>query len=469
MRKIYLAFTFFACIVLFLSNSSDTRSGTNLFLLGGESDPILPEVPYDYAGISIPEHLRQPSYTDGGVKDTTIFDDLSNDAATLGRVLFYDELLSANENLSCATCHQQHLSFADETPFSAGASEDTKRNSLHLNDLGWTNNTAFFWDLSHGNLKEMIALPLENPNEIGVTDLNALLVKLEATNYYPGLFENAYGTSDISLIKIQDAISQFIRSMVTFDSRLDRFRRGEGEHYLMITELEGLGLFQAKCEVCHLDGNQSVLKALEYPEAIEANPEFFANELEDEEDIGAGAWSPDLIGIFKVPTLRNIEKTAPYMHDGRFETLREAISHYSDGVEDPKWGMISKSGFQFTETEKSKLISFLLTMTDESFLTEVRWSDPFTQTVSNVELDEVLLSAEVFPNPSNGLTYINFENINQRQVMAYLMSMDGKIVRKLSTHKNGFVTDVSQLPAGMYMVRIQNGDSFLDKKLVVSP
>ena len=462
MRKIYLVFTLFACAVLFLSNTRDDNFMPNLFLLGGENDPILPEVPYDYAGISFPEHLMDTPY---GRNDTTVFNNLSNEAATLGRVLFYDELLSANENLSCATCHEQQLSFADDTPFSAGVSEDTERNSMQLNDLGWTNNIAFFWDLSHGNLEEMIALPLENPNEIGVTDMSTLLVKMKETSYYPDLFEAAYGASEISLEKIQNAIGQFIRSMVTFDSRLDQF--GRGDVFFTASELSGMDLFAADCQICHLDGRHEFLTFLDYPEVIEFFPELYSNELEEGEDPGAGAWSPEMMGAFKSPTLRNIEKTAPYMHDGRFETLRDVIDHYSDDIEESEWGMIPDGGFDYTEEQKDDLEAFLLTLTDESFLTEVRWSDPFNKTVSHSDLEAEIYSAEVFPNPSNGLTYINFENSNQRQVMAYLMTMDGKLLRKLSTHKNGFVTDVSQLPVGMYVVRIKNGEDFIDKKLIV--
>ncbi len=463
MRKIYLVLSLFCCAILFLSNSSDSKFVSNLFLLGGESDPVLPEEAYDYAGIKLPEHLITRPYYGG--TDTTIFDNLSNDAATLGRVLFYDELLSANENLSCATCHQQHLSFADESPFSEGVNEDTKRNSPQLNDLGWSNDVAFFWDMSHGKLEEMIALPLENPNEIGVTNLNTLLSKMEQTNYYPELFEKAYSNSEISLDKIQNALGHFIRSMVTFDSKWDQFQRTETS--FTTEESNGMLLFASNCENCHFEGRRGLTIQSEYPNNIEQNKEIFSNEMIDENDIGAGSWSEEMKGLFKVPTLRNIEKTGPYMHDGRFETLREVIDHYSDDIGVSKWGIIPSGGYGFTEQEKDELEAFMLTLTDESFLTEVRWSDPFTQTVSNVELDEVLLSAEVFPNPSNGLTYINFENINQRQVMAYLMSMDGKIVRKLSTHKNGFVTDVSQLPVGMYMVKIMNGEGFIDKKLIV--
>ncbi len=463
MRKIYIVLSLFCGAILFLSNSSDNSSNANLFLLVGESDPILPEVPYDYAGIELPKLLLETPY---GTNDSTVFDDISNDIATLGRVLFYDELLSVNENLSCATCHQQHLSFADDTPFSEGANEETQRNSLHLNDLAWTNNVAFFWDMSHGDLEKMILLPLQNSNEIGVMDIDALVAKMEQTSYYPELFEKAYGNSEIYLFKIQNALTHFIRSMVTFNTRSDQFDRAE--IHLTADELDGRSIFLVSCRFCHFEGRKELMHEFDYPSNLDANRRFFSNEMElAEGDIGAGNWDSFMDGLFKVPTLRNIEKTAPYMHDGRFETLREVIDHYSEGVEESEWGMLPEGGFQFTEEEKNDLEAFLLALTDESFLTEVRWSDPFDQTLSDSKLEEVIHSAEVFPNPSNGLTYINFENINQRQIMAYLMTMDGKVVRKLSTHKNGFVTDVSQLPVGMYVVRIKNGEDFIDKKLIV--
>ncbi len=467
MRKAYLIAPLLCCAILFLSNTSHSDFVSTLFLIGGQNDPVLPEVPHDYANISIPEHLRDSPY---GTNDTTVFDNITNEAATLGRVLFYDELLSANENLSCATCHQQHLSFADETAFSAGVSEDTKRNSMQLNDLGWSNKIAFFWDLSHGNLEEMIALPLENTNEIGVTDLPALLEKMEETNYYPDLFVDAYGVSEISMEKIQDALGQFIRSMVTFDTKFDQSERGELS--LSESERNGLELFSFSCEVCHLDGAHvidfGVPEPLAYPGSIEIFAPIFSNELHEEEDLGAGDWDAAYTGLFKSPTLRNIEKTTPYMHDGRFETLREVIDHYSEGIEESEWGMLPEGGFQFDEKQKVDLEAFLLTLTDESFLTEERWSDPFSRLSTGLE-ETPITSAKVYPNPSNGLTYIDFENTSGKKVVAYLMNIEGKVVRKLSTHKSGFATDVSQLPAGMYIVRIMNGEEFLDKQLIVSP
>jgi len=418
----------------------------------------------------LPPHLE---VTEWGFNDNAVFDVITDEGATLGRVLFYDQLLSANNNLSCATCHSQHLSFADDSPFSEGVSSETDVNSMHLNDLGWTNRSGFFWDLSQHDLADMIDLPLTNPNEIGLTDIQDLVIKMEQTTYYPELFEKAYGSTMITKDRIQTAIMEFLSSMTTFNTRFDQAKRGE----LELTDLEQMGeaLFLEHCSICHTHGSSFLLgpgggDPMDSP--LFVTPSLFANGLPLEQgDIGAGQWNPEFSGLFKAPTLRNIEKTRPYMHDGRFETLEDVVEHYSSGLEPTveEWGGILPSGgLNFNWLEKQALVDFMKTLTDESFLSDVRFSDPFDNPVNENEPVAAFYDMQVFPNPTSDVLSISFDNPNRQLVDVYLLSIDGKVVRKMSTHLDGLSTDVSQLTKGTYLVRAMQDDiDWLEEKFVV--
>lgn len=459
MRFSYLLVALIGATVLFLSNTIDTRNIKHSLTIVGAGVPVLPEVPYDYNDFDLEDYLVEvsiPVYYGTNsiiILDTIIFDDNITDAgATLGRVLFYDELLSANENLSCATCHKQEFSFAENTAFSEGVNVATGRNSMHLNDLGWSNNYAFFWDMSQSDLKDMISLPLTNPNEIGLNDMSALIAKMEATDYYGPLFEEAFGNSSITQERIQDALAQFVSSLHTLNSKFDRAHRGETE--FTIREEKGETLFRANCATCHWQGTPKTIVEREYPEGIKFKKSSFTNGYWGEEDQGAGVWDDDMRNHFKVPTLRNLKYTAPYLHDGRLETLEEVMDHYA-------------AKFSLTTEEVEALLDFMDTFNDNSFVSEVKWSDPFG--IINAVSDPIAGVEEVhiFPNPSNGFTNIVFDNPSAQNVAAYLINMEGRIVRQFSSHKNGFHTDVSQLAAGTYLVRIESGSSFIDKKLIV--
>lgn len=469
MRYLYPVLVLLCGSVLFLSTTTEENVLASIFLVDEDKVPDLPEVPYEYGNIQVPEHLLLTKHARA---NNNGFGMLSDDGITLGRVLFYDELLSANENISCASCHEQALSFAEDEPFSVGVNEDTKRNALHLNDVAWSNSFGYFWDLSGGNLEEMIALPLQHENEIGITNIDDLIRKLEQTTYYPDLFEAAFGSSQISLLRVQSALGLFLRSMTTFDSKFDQVQRGEAEFTLL--EERGSELFLQDCGVCHTDGNSRLTNEDQYPQSILSVAELFENRMIVGADIGAGSWNNMMTGRFKVPTLRNIELTAPYMHDGRFADLDEVLEHYSDGilaVPPNPWSAntLPSGGFKYTDQEKLALKAFLRTLTDLTITQDVRWSDPFgattvsTETPGPVEADAL----EIFPNPSNGLTQIYFDNPSGSRVQAELLNMEGRLVRKLSTHTNTILTDVSQLPAGIYVVRLRSQQRFIDKKLMV--
>lgn len=432
-----------------------------------EKEPNLPSIPLDYTDQKFPEHLM---FTEWGENDTTILNFIDDDIATLGRVLFYDEKLSANENLACATCHKQELSFADDTKFSMGVSRETRRNSMHLNDLGWSNKLGFFWDMSQHDLKEMISLPLKDENEIGLTDINDLVIRLESTNYYPELFSNAYGDATISEDRITEAMTHFISSMVTFNTKFDQHKKAQFNPALpevpfTVAEERGHLIFESNCSICHPDGSLSFF-GIDGSSPIGDmlfDPfmgSFFNNGLPvDENDRGMGEhMGPELDGLFKAPTLRNIEVTGPYMHDGRFSTLDEVIDHYSDQPidEENEWtGMIiPPGGFNYTSQQKSDLKAFLMTLTDEDFLTNDKWSDPFE--LRGEEPQEVT-GLRAYPNPAPQHVTIAFDNPQGFMVEVSILDASQRLVRKMSTHQSNVYVETSGYNSGVYTAVIRTG------------
>lgn len=464
MRFIYLLFTTLLIALLSLGYTPGENSLISLCFLEGEKEPHLPNIPFDYQSITIPDHLLNTPHS---TADPHAFDDLSNEIVTLGRVLFYDEQLSVNNNISCATCHQQKLSFADDARYSLGVNELTQRNSPQLNDLGWANKEGFLWDLSEANLENMIMLPLINDNEIGMTDWETFTAKLNAIAYYPPLAEAAFGTAEMTLEQVRVALAQFIRSMTTFDSKFDRVQRGEA--FFSAQQAEGFEVFRANCEVCHSEGRNELIGEDSYPDKLLYVPAMFDNRKDWGEDPGGGAWVWYMEGRFKIPTLRNIALTAPYMHDGRFANLREVIDHYSYQavIGTPDWSLVPKGGFHFTKKEREALEAFLKTLTDKNITEHEKWSDPFAEVLTSTAESLPAIATELFPNPSSGLTYLTFDNPGNREIRVDLTNMKGELIRKLSTHEKTLVTDVSQLAAGIYFLRMERGAQVEEKQLIV--
>lgn len=318
-------------------------------------------------------------------------DNATTDAgATLGRVLFYDKKLSLNNTVSCGTCHQQQKGFSDGKQFSEGfEGRITLRNTPGL--INTREMSRFFWDGRTETLEELALQPIENHIEMGMEDMDDLATKLATYDYYPPLFQDAFGTSDISPELISKAIAQFLRSMVSYGAKIDQIETVEE-----LTGMERLGheLFfswdRGGCVNCHSGDNFSGWGT------------NFANIGLDESytDNGLGERTRDANGRFKVPSLRNVALTAPYMHDGRFETLEEVVEHYSNGVQahpNLDWSLRSGSSLvffnnniienpsssvtpvrhNFSDTEKRALVAFLHTLTDKLFTTDPKYADPF--------------------------------------------------------------------------------------------
>ena len=340
--------------------------------------PVLPETPYDYAGIELPSYLSVNSVLKS---DATPADNpITDEGATLGRVLFYDVRLSRNETVACASCHHQANGFADPKPLSAGfQGEPTARNSMALSFARYDSNRQFFWDERAQTLEELTLEPIQDLVEMGMT-LDELTARLEATAFYPDLFADAFGTPEVTSDRVARALSQFIRSIVASNSRYDAARQVQGGPPgrpmagLTDQENQGLELFfgAGRCEQCHAGdlfmGKQPTGNGLD---ATITDP-------------GAGN------GRFKIVSLRNIALTAPYMHDGRFETLDEVVQHYSTGIQRSPGVDIRLHGrdgqpvrMNFSAAERAALVAFLHTLTDTTLTTDPRWSNPFVaQTVA---------------------------------------------------------------------------------------
>ncbi len=335
-----------------------------------------PSTPYRYANIDLPAHFTQPSRN----HDNTPPDNpLTDDGATLGRVLFYDTRLSANNTTSCASCHVQARAFSDPKRFSTGFhGATTDRRAMPLVNLRYYQPARFFWDERAGNLEEMVLLPIQSRIEMG-QDMPRVVDTLARDAMYPMLFARAFGDRQITQQKIGKALAQFVRAIVSYQSRYDEgraraFSAREDFDNFTRQENRGKALFMRNCATCHMnDGNEH----------------FFvptpANTGLRRADLTADAGVADVtlrnadIGSFKSPSLRNVEVTAPYGHDGRFATLDSLIDHYSDNpIFDPSLGYMGPVGpLKFTTSEKASLVAFLKTLTDGVLLADPRFANPF--------------------------------------------------------------------------------------------
>jgi len=428
MKNKLLTFSVLGLCVFFLSNFK-MHTSSFIFTVINE-EPVLPDVPYEYDDVEFPAHFLsnelnfEAGYRSGGV-DTLAFEDLDNDKSTLGRVLFYDKKLSALENISCANCHRQSLSFAENKQFSEGISSPTRRNSLQLNDIAWTNNDRFFWDMSETDLHEMISLPLTDENEIGA-NMNDISVKLGLTNYYPELFQKAFGDEAINEERIVDALVNFIDFFIDFPTNGDEFSM------------------------------------------LEMMPFVFNNGLPDDpNDHGAGEWDEQFNHLFKMPSLRNIELTAPYMHDGRFSSLEEVVEFYSEDVVMNDWGFfIPDGGFKFSDEEKKALVSFMKTLTDDSFLTNPRWSDPFGVSSSIPEngFDDLVIK----PNPFSERSILEFDNSIGKLTSINIYSSNGRLIKHDNFSSNTYAFNKAEFSPGIYIIEVIQGDRRQTQKLIVN-
>jgi cytochrome c peroxidase len=307
---------------------------------------------------------------------------LTTEGVELGRRLFYDPILSRDSTMACASCHLSAGAFTDNKALSKGVDNiNGLRSSMSLENVGFVNK-GLFWDGHVKTLEEQALLPVEDPRELH-TIWDKVVEKLKKHKEYPIRFRKAFGIStknDITKSLAVKAISQFERTLISGNSKIDKIYRKED--FFTDDELDGFQLFfnasgapDAQCGHCHTS-------------PFFSSNDYFNNGLDsvkslnDFKDLGRGIVTKKEFdnGKFRAPTLRNIELTAPYMHDGRFKTLEEVIEHYASGGHyadnvDPFIPQIAT--IKLTTKQKKQILLFLKTLTDTSFVSNPAFQNPF--------------------------------------------------------------------------------------------
>ncbi|MFL9843254.1 cytochrome-c peroxidase [Flavobacterium rhizosphaerae] len=368
---------------------------------GGGSGPdsqgniiSLPDVAYNYSNPDFPDYFfiddngGLPSSVNG-IDNTPSDNEITDAGATLGRVLFYDKNLSANRTTACGSCHRPEKAFADSSPLSQGLhGENTKRNAMTMVNLRFYKRGHFFYDERAETLELQVLMPILDQKEMALTEPE-ITQRVAEQPYYSMLFIKAFGSSSVTTDRISKALSQFIRSMVSYTSKYDEGRaqvanmadpfpnfsqqenRGK-ELFLKPVTQGGVG-----CYSCH------TTEAFVSPNIGPVNNGLDAVTTNDEGAYDHYGTDP-YKGKFKIPTLRNIVLTSPYMHDGRFSSLVEVIDFYDSGVQDhPNLSPALKDTdgqprkLHLSQQDKSALMLFLNTLTDTEMTHDVKFSDPF--------------------------------------------------------------------------------------------
>lgn len=377
----YLVFVLIVVFIVGLQTSAHAQT---------EDRPYLPSSPFNYSAIDLPQHYLENGFGDGvrfqnapiDNDNTPDWNPTTDHGATLGRVLFYDKKLSANQTTSCASCHEQATGFS--SPVTVGFNgETTRRHTMSLTNARFYQRGRFFWDERAETLEDQVLQPFQDPIEMGLT-LEGLIEIVDGQPYYDTLFVNAFGDPEPTPERISMALAQFVRSIVSIDARYDEGREMVSSPFVAFenfSPLENDGkaiFFTTGCSSCHV--SEAFVNVAD-------GPTNNGLDAESTDDLGAFETfeDPDFLGSFKVPSLRNVEFTAPYMHDGRFDSLEEVVEHYSSGVQQdhPNLGLAlvepesRRVGNKFSNYQKQALVAFLKTLTDQELLTTERLSDPF--------------------------------------------------------------------------------------------
>jgi len=352
---------------------------TSIILVACRPDEPLPPVTSNYPAPTPYTIPPTPGFPNPIIKADN---PLTVQGIELGRALFYDPVLSGDNTQSCASCHNPQFAFTDNGKiFSTGITGAIgTRNSMPLFNLMW--NTRYFWDGRSATLREQVLLPIQDPTEMHESLPNAIQ-ELNAISAYRTRFGQAFGTEAITADRMAKALEQFIFAMVSGQSKFDLSMRGTIA--LSPAEQRGLDVFRGEfsppgsgrpaggdCFHCH-------------GTAFFTNNQFLNNGLDSVfSDIGFEAVTNNILdrGKFKVPSLRNIALTPPYMHDGRFATLEEVVEHYNSGVKSsPSLDPNMKSqggGLGLNQQQKADLVAFLRTLTDTAYINNPLFQDPFT-------------------------------------------------------------------------------------------
>lgn len=376
-------------ILLFSCNNSENISETTPIDLSSYFSIDFNNLP-NYANQSIPNYITK--------NNTPANNPITDNGATLGRILFYDNNLSSNNSVSCASCHKQELAFSDNNILSLGANDFAARHTMRLVNTRFSNETNFFWDERAASLEEQTTLPIQNHNEMGFSgengdqNFNDLIEKLNNVEYYPTLFSIVFGDETITETRIQNAISQFIRSIQSFDSKFDIGRTqatNDAQPFANYTNTENIGknLFLSppifNNQGSRISGGIGCAGCHQAPE-FNIKPNSRNNGV-----IGNANGNGVDISITRAPSLRDVvksngESNGPFMHIGISENLITVLNHY-DNINlagntnlDP---ILRPNGFgqqlNMTNEEKNAVIAFIRTLAGSNIYTDEKWSDPF--------------------------------------------------------------------------------------------
>jgi len=299
---------------------------------------------------------------------------LTEEGVALGRMIFFERKLSIDNTISCAKCHDPFFAFAEPLPVTEGLKgKELRRNSMPLFNLAWRKN--FFWDGRVTTLREQVLHPVIDPGEMGET-IGNVLEELQASDVYTAGFRAAFGDAGITTDTLALALEQYLLVHISQDSKFDKAQRGEAKltpeeakgFQLFMTEFDpARGLRGGDCFHCH--GN-----------ALFTNERFANNGLDAEFTVDRGrheaTGAAHEMGQFKVPTLRNVAMTAPYMHDGRLARLKDVVDHYNHGVKESETldpNLMKHGGdMGLPEEDRAAIVAFLHTLTDEDFRERIR-------------------------------------------------------------------------------------------------
>ena len=346
-KRIIISGLFFIALFVILLDACKKNDTT--------ADPYNPT----YLKLNIPAGWPQPGF------DIYANNPLTEQGFQLGKKLFYDGKLSKDGNFPCASCHQQFASFATyDHEFSHGYNNSfTYRNAPALFNLAWM--PLLHWDGGVNHIEVQPLNPIQAPNEMA-ENVDSVLDKLRKDANYPNLFKDAFGTTEINSQRMLKALAQFTGSILSYNSKYDKVKRGEDAFTL--NEQNGYNTFQSKCATCHPE-------PLFTDNSIRNNGMDINTFLNDYGRKRITGLSSDSLK-FKVPSLRNVQVSFPYMHDGRFYSLATVIEHYRTGIitTSPTLDPLLRNRISMTNTEKNDLIYFLYTLTDSTLLKNPRFA-----------------------------------------------------------------------------------------------
>ena len=416
------------------------------------------------------ENQETPAYLS---KDNTPTDNhITDAAATLGRVLFYDKNLSVDNTTSCSSCHLQEFAFGDTAVVSHGVAGVTGRHSMRLINARYSDEFRAFWDERASSFEDQATKPIQDHVEMGYSgengdpDFDDLIVKLEAVEHYQVLFEFVFGDTIITEQKVQKAIAQFVRSIQSYDSKYDIGRAQSANSDMDFPnftdqENEGKQLFNlhppsggAGCARCHSDeefsmipdcDNNGVTDVVNYPDSI------------------------DLTNT-KAPTLRDLVNpqgmmNGPFMHNGSLLSLMDVLDHYNDLEEVPENTNLdhrlqgTMHDLDLSQTDKEAVVAFLLTLTGEEVYTSEKLSNPFDsegnitivphefEGISNIDN---VINIKPYPNPTKDKFRISLE---EGTYQLFIFDKSGAKV-KSSLIRSKHIEDISSLQNGVYFIQI---------------